>query len=315
MFSYSIIVPVYNERNVLEEFYRRTLAVCTNIGQDYELIFVNDGSIDDSLATLRKLRAQDSRVKIVSFSRNFGHQRAITSGIDHARGQAVIIMDADLQDPPEVIPQLIEKWREGYSVVYAQRTIRKGEGFFKKVLARLFYRLMRRMAPHDDIPEDTGDFRLIDRRVAQALKNIRESHRFMRGLISWVGFRQAGVAFVRDARYAGETKYPFKKSLLLAIDAITSFSIVPLRLAIYLGFVTVSVTFLLAIFTLVGHFLLKTTIQGWTSVMIVLLFIGGVQLVVIGVLGEYVGRIFEEVKQRPLYIVESEDGFDNSDNP
>ena len=312
MLTYSIVVPVYNEENVLEEFYRRTVVVCEAIGEPCEIVFVNDGSTDGSPRILEDLRARDKRVKIVNLSRNFGHQRAITSGIDHATGQAIIVIDADLQDPPELIPRLMEQWRAGYSVVYAQRTVRKDESIVKTTLARLFYRLLRRMAPKEGIPEDVGDFRLVDCKVARVIKEMRESHRYMRGLISWVGFRQTGVGFVREGRYAGRTKYPFWKSLSLGIDGVTSFSTMPLRLATYLGFLTVVVTFCVAVFVLVSYFGYKTTVQGWTSVMIALLFIGGIQLVVIGVLGEYVGRIYEDVKHRPLYVVESTIGFNDT---
>jgi dolichol-phosphate mannosyltransferase len=311
MLTYSIVVPVYNEENVLNEFYRRTVIVCDAIAQSCEIVFVNDGSTDGSLRILERLRAHDKRVKIVNLSRNFGHQSAITCGIDHASGQAIVIIDADLQDPPELIPQLMEQWRAGYSVVYAQRTKRRDESIVKATLARVFYRLLRRVAPNEGIPEDVGDFRLIDRKVARVIKEMRESHRFMRGLISWVGFRQTGVGFVREGRYAGETKYPFWKSLSLAVDGLTSFSTMPLRLATYLGFLTVVVTFCVAILVLVSHFGYRATVQGWTSVMIALLFIGGIQLVVIGVLGEYVGRIYEDIKHRPLYVVESARGFDD----
>lgn len=309
MSKFSIIVPVYNEEEVLQEFYRRMRAVCDSLDGDYELIFVNDGSTDRSLTILREFRAQNPNVKIMSFSRNFGHQAAITAGIDHASGDAVVIIDADLQDPPEVVPQLIEKWKEGYGVVYGQRSARKGETFFKKATAAMFYRILKWMTKYP-IPENVGDFRLMDRKVVAALRSMREYHRFIRGLVPWVGFKQSGVAFVRDARYAGETKYPFRKMLKFAIDGITSFSIVPLRMTMYLGFFVVVATLIFAVWALVAQFVFHATIQGWASLMVTILFLGGVQLLMIGVLGEYIGRIYEEVKKRPLYIIESKEGWE-----
>lgn len=306
---YSIIVPVYNEEETLLEFYRRIRAVCDSLDADYEIVFINDGSEDYSLEILRGFQKENSRIKILSFSRNFGHQAAIIAGIDHVSGDAVLIIDADLQDPPEVFPQLIEKWEEGYSVVYGQRSARKEETVFKKATAAVFYKILKWMTKYP-IPENVGDFRLIDKKVVMALRTIREQHRFMRGLVSWVGFTQGKVAFVRDPRYAGETKYPFKKMLKFAIDGITSFSVIPLRATIYLGFFIVVITIVFSIWALVARFIFHTTIPGWTSLMVAISFFGGVQLLMIGVLGEYIGRIYEEVKKRPLYIIESKEGFD-----
>jgi len=241
---YSIVAPVFNEEVILEELHRRVTEVMDTLDEPYELVLVNDGSQDRSLELMRKLREQDKRVKIINFSRNFGHQVAITAGLDYAQGDAVIIIDADLQDPPEVILQLIEKWKEGYEVVYAVREARKGESWFKEFTAKLFYRLIRRITDID-IPPDTGDFRLTDRKVVQALRQVRERHRFMRGLSVWTGFRQTGVRYVRAERYAGETKYPLRKMVRFALDGITSFSYLPLQIATYFGF-------LIATLSLVG---------------------------------------------------------------
>ena len=242
----------------------RTVAICLRLARGEELIFVDDGSRDQSLSIIEKFRSQDPRVKILSFSRNFGHQMAITAGLDAASGEAVVIIDADLQDPPELIPELIKKWREGYKVVYAERSARRGDGIFKRASARLFYRLLKWLTKYP-IPENVGDFRLLDKQVVTELRQLREQHRFMRGLTSWVGFRQGKVAFVRDPRYAGETKYPFRKMLRFAFDGITSFSIVPLRLAVSLGFFIVIICVGLALWALGARFIFHVTIQGWTS--------------------------------------------------
>ncbi|MEK7623166.1 MAG: glycosyltransferase family 2 protein [Patescibacteria group bacterium] len=307
--NYSIIIPIYNEEAVLPKLYERLRSVCDSLAGEGELIFVDDGSRDQSLSIIEKFRSQDPRVKILSFSRNFGHQMAITAGLDAASGEAVVIIDADLQDPPELIPELIKKWREGYKVVYAERSARRGDGIFKRASARLFYRLLKWLTKYP-IPENVGDFRLLDKQVVTELRQLREQHRFMRGLTSWVGFRQGKVAFVRDPRYAGETKYPFRKMLRFAFDGITSFSIVPLRLAVSLGFFIVIICVGLALWALGARFIFHVTIQGWTSLMLAVVFMGGVQLMMLGVVGEYVGRIYEEVKGRPLYIIERKEGFE-----
>lgn len=305
---YSIIAPLYNEEEILPEFYRRMKAICDSFDGDYELIFVNDGSNDRSSEILLKIRSQNQKIKIINFSRNFGHQMAITAGIDHASGDAVIIIDADLQDPPEIIPLLIGKWKKGYEIVYGQRVAREGETVFKKGTAAIFYKILKIMTSYP-IPENVSDFRLMDKKVVTVLRKVREQHRFMRGLVSWVGFKQGGVAFVRDPRYAGETKYPFRKMLKFALDGITSFSIVPLRMTIYLGFFIVVTTVIFAIWAFIMQFVFHATIQGWASLMIAILFLGGIQLLMSGVLGEYIGRIYEEVKKRPLYIIENKEGF------
>lgn len=309
-FSYSVIIPVFNEAAVLPTFFERLCAVSGTISGKGEFIFVNDGSSDESLALVKKFRETDKRVKIVSFSRNFGHQMAITAGLDFATGDSVVIIDADLQDPPELIPKLIEKWQEGFSVVYAERSARLGESFFKRASARVFYRVLRWLTKYP-IPENVGDFRIMDKSVVKTLRNIREQHRYMRGLVSWVGFRQGGVSYVRDPRYAGETKYPFKKMVKFALDGVTSFSTVPLRMAISLGFFIVMICLAVAIYALGARFIFHVTIQGWTSLILVVVFMSGVQLIVLGVLGEYIGRIYEEVKGRPLYIAEEKIGFDD----
>lgn len=298
---YSIVAPVFNEEAGLSEFYRRTAAVMNQLDGAAELVLVFDGSRDRSPEIGRALRAQDPRIKIVNFSRNFGHQVAISAGIDYAEGDAVVIIDSDLQDPPEVIPEMIAQWKAGFAVVYAQREKRKGETAFKLFTASLFYRLIRRLASID-IPPDTGDFRLIDRQVVLTMRQLREHHRFMRGLSVWVGFKQTGIQYERQERYAGTTQYPVQKMVRFAADAITGFSYVPLQLATTMGF-GVSVLALLAIpvvavLRLTGN----DAFHGQATTLIAVLFLGGVQLIFLGILGEYLGRIYDEVKNRPLYI-------------
>jgi glycosyltransferase involved in cell wall biosynthesis len=300
---YSVIAPVFNEEGGLLEFYRRTSAVLDGLDGPAEILLVFDGSRDRSPEIGARLRAQDPRVKLIRFSRNFGHQIAISAGIDYAEGDAVIIIDSDLQDPPEVILDLIAKWREGYEVVYAQRARRQGETFFKLLTAAMFYRLIRVLASID-IPADTGDFRLVDRQVVLALRQVREHHRFMRGLSVWVGFRQTGIPYNRQERYAGATQYPLTKMLRFAVDAITGFSYVPLQLATTLGF-WVSALALVAIPVVAAlrFFYQKNFFFGQATTLIAVLFLGGVQLISLGILGEYLGRIYDEVKNRPLYLV------------
>lgn len=299
---YSIIAPVFNEEAGLAEFYRRTSAVLDSLDGPSELLLVFDGSRDRSPEIGAELRAHDSRVKIIRFSRNFGHQIAISAGIDYAQGDAVIIIDSDLQDPPEVIPQLIEKWREGYEVVYAQRARRIGETFFKLMTAAMFYRVIRRLASID-IPPDTGDFRLIDRKVALALRQVREHHRFMRGLSVWVGFRQTGIRYERHERFAGNTQYPLGKMLKLTSDAITGFSYVPLQLATTLGFwVSAAALIAIPVVAVLRALYKPLFFAGQATTLIAVLFLGGVQLIFLGIIGEYLGRIYDEVKDRPLYL-------------
>jgi glycosyltransferase involved in cell wall biosynthesis len=301
---YSIIIPVYNEEAVVNETYQRLTRVMELIGESYELLFVNDGSQDKTAEIIERLAETDERTRLLDFSRNFGHQIAITAGMDYARGDAIIIIDADLQDPPELIPQMIKKWKEGYEVVYAKRLKRKGETLFKKWTASLFYRTLRTLT-EVDIPLDTGDFRLMDRKVCDALQGIREKNRFVRGLVSWVGFRQTAIEYVREERFAGETKYPLKKMLRFSIDGITSFSYKPLKLATYLGFLVSFSSFVYLIVTLFLKLFTTSTIAGWTSLIACVLLLNGVILIILGILGEYVGRIYDETKNRPLYILRS----------
>ena len=300
---YSIVAPVFNEEETLPEFYRRTRAVMDQLDGTSELLLVFDGSRDRSPEIGRELRAQDPRVKCIVFSRNFGHQIAISAGIDYADGDAVIIIDSDLQDPPEVIPTLVAKWKEGFELVFAQRAKRRGETFFKLFTATFFYRLIRRLASID-IPPDTGDFRLIDRKVVLAMRQFREHHRFMRGLSVWVGFKQTGIQYERQERYAGTTQYPLKKMLKFATDAITGFSYVPLQLATTIG-LWISGLALLAIpvVAVLRVEFGREFFGGQATTLISVHFLGGVQLIFLGIIGEYLGRIYDEVKNRPLYIV------------
>jgi dolichol-phosphate mannosyltransferase len=306
---YSVVVPLYNEQEVIGEAYRRLTEVMEKTGEAYELVFVNDGSRDDTLALARGLRQKDERVKLLSFSRNFGHQIAITAGMDYARGQAIVVIDADLQDPPEVILPMIEKWKEGYAVVYGLRAVRKGETAFKKLTASVFYRFLRRMT-EVDVPADVGDFRLIDRKVCRALQSLPERNRYVRGLVSWVGFKQTGVSYTREERFAGETKYPLKKMLKLAGDAIASFSYKPLKWPVFLGaFLMVgSGVYLLALLIRV---LTAGVLQGEALLMMgLVLFFLGAALALMGAVGGYIGRICDEVKGRPLYILEDVEGLE-----
>lgn len=304
----SVIIPIYNEEAVLKELYRRLTTVMESVSTKHHLLFINDGSSDRSLDVLKGIHAQDSRVQVVNFSRNFGHQAALSAGYDHAAGEFVIVMDADLQDPPEVIPQLVEKWRSGYHVVYGVRNQRRGENTFKRWTARMFYRLLSRLT-NVSIPHDTGDFRLLDRRAINAFQHLKERNRYIRGLISWLGFRQIGVEFDRDPRYAGETKYPFRKMLKFALDGITSFSTVPLQLSSYLGLFVSFLSLLYLPYALWLKLFTDRPVIGWTSLVVAVLFLGGVQLITLGVLGEYIGRIYDEVKQRPLYIIDEAIGL------
>jgi polyisoprenyl-phosphate glycosyltransferase len=300
----SIVVPVFNEAEVITQTYGRLTAVARSLENlDYELVVVDDGSRDATYATLVRLAAKDERLKILKLSRNFGHQTAITAGIDAAKGACIVIIDADLQDPPEVIPQFIAKWREGFDVVYGVREEREGESTMKLLTASAFYRLLNRMTAVP-IPVDVGDFRLMSRRVAERLKSMREKDRFVRGLVSWVGYPQTGVKYRREARAAGETKYPFRKMLKFAFDGLTGFSTVPLRLATWMGYFASAFAFVYLISVFVQKWM-GETVQGWATIMVALLFLGGVQLICLGILGEYLGRVFNEVKHRPLYVIEN----------
>lgn len=299
----SVIIPIYNEQQIINELYTRLQKTVSKISENYELIFVNDGSKDHSLLELLKLTEQDNRVFYINFSRNFGHQIAVTAGLDACNGNAVVIIDGDLQDPPELISELYEKHKEGYEVVYAKRKERKGESFFKKTTAKLFYRVLKKITSID-IPLDTGDFRLIDKKVVHYLKQMPEQNKFLRGQIAWLGFRQSEVLFNRDERKYGKTGYSFSKMMNFAMDGITSFSDKPLKLVTKIGFSISFLSFLIILYAIYSHYILDRTITGWTSLIISSMFIGGVQLISIGIIGEYISRINKNVLKRPLYIVE-----------
>ena len=298
----SVVVPVYNEIESLPELHRRVTAVMQALTPSWELVLVDDGCSDGSTEKIRDLAASDPHVRPVIFARNFGHQIAITAGMDYARGDAVVIMDADLQDPPEVIADLVARWREGYEVVYAVRAEREGESWFKLATASLFYRLINRITSID-IPVDTGDFRLMDRAAADVLRSMGEHHRFPRGMAAWIGFRQIGVPYKRAARFAGETKYPLRKMIRLAMNAITGFSDFPLKIATYLGSVFTAAGALLLLIVLIARLASGVWMSSTAIILAIAVFLGGVQLLSVGVVGEYIGRIYDEVKDRPLYIV------------
>jgi glycosyltransferase involved in cell wall biosynthesis len=309
--QFSLVIPVYNEAEVLPALYSRLTRVMEGLGGSYEIIFVDDGSADESPHLLKEFRVKDERVKLLSLSRNFGHQIAITAGLDHSSGQAVVVMDADLQDPPEVVPRLVEQWRHGYDIVFAIREKRRGESLFKRGTAALFYRILRRLTV-TEIPLDAGDFRLMSRKAVDTLTAFQECNRFIRGLAGWIGFRQTSVSYVRDERQGGETKYPLKKMARFALNGLIAFSIVPLQLVSYLGFLVSLVSFFYMVYAIGLKLFTDSVVLGWTSVMVAVLFLGGVQLVSLGIIGEYIGRIYDEVKHRPLYIVAEAKGFDGT---
>jgi dolichol-phosphate mannosyltransferase len=298
----SLVLPIFNEAQVIPELHRRLQAFLSQIGLETEVLFVNDGSRDESMALLRQIAASDPRYRVVSFARNFGHQAAITAGMDYAHGEAVVVMDADLQDPPDVVTAMVKKWREGFDVVYGRRRHREGETWFKVLTARWFYRIFALMIPIE-VPLDTGDFRLLSRRVVVALRELREAHRFVRGMVSWVGFTQSEVVYDRPSRFAGETKYPLRKMVRFAIDGITSFSVLPLRFSTYMGMITILASFAVIAWALLSKYGLRRVVPGWTTTVIIISLFTSVQLLMTGILGEYVGRIYEEVKRRPLYVV------------
>jgi dolichol-phosphate mannosyltransferase len=298
----TIIVPIYNEIGNLDELYRRMVETMEKARQPWELVLVDDGSSDGSTERMRELAGKDPRVRPVIFARNFGHQIAVTAGLDYSRGDAVIIIDADLQDPPEVILQLIGKWREGFQVVYAVRASREGESWFKLVTAKAFYRLINRITSIA-IPLDTGDFRLMDRAVVDVMNNMREHHRFLRGMSAWIGFRQVGVPYQRAARYSGETHYPLSKMFKLAFTAITGFSFFPLQVATYMGFAAAGIAVIAIPIVVILRLMGSQAFFGQASTLIAVLFLGGVQLLSLGILGEYIGRLYDEARGRPLYIV------------
>ena len=306
----SVVVPVFNEEESIQRFYDRTTAVLGALeGLGWEIVFVEDGSTDGSFAQLSELAAGDGRIRVLKFSRNFGHQIAITAGIDEARGDCVVVIDSDLQDPPEVIPAMVEQWQMGFDVVYGVRSEREGETAMKLMTASLFYRLLGRLT-NVQIPANVGDFRLMSRRVVEQLKLLREKDRFVRGLVSWVGFRQTGVTYHRQAREAGVTKYPLGKMLKFAFDGITSFSTAPLKVATWTGYLAAlaAVLYLLSVFV---QRAMGITVEGWATIMVAMLFLGSVQLICLGILGEYLGRVFTEVKPRPMYVIEERLGSED----
>jgi dolichol-phosphate mannosyltransferase len=312
--EYSFVVPVYNERETLDELYRRLVPVLDALDGSAEVVLVDDGSTDGSYEVMLSLHERDDRFKLVRLSRNFGHQLALTAGLDHARGNAVVMMDADLQDPPEVALELAKRWREGYAVVYAVRERREQETRTKLLTAKLYYRLLGRLTDIE-IPGDAGDFRLVDRRALQAMTSMREHNRYLRGMSAWVGFDQTGVQYVRDGRYAGRSKYSLRKMLRFALDGLVSFSTAPLRLTLNVGFVVSVLAFLLGFAAILVKIFGVYAVPGWASIVVAIALLGGVQLTVLGVMGEYVAQIHEEVKRRPLYLVRDRVGLDDVDDP
>jgi len=307
----SIVVPLYNESQTLAELYGRLTQVMNKMDKEYEIIFVNDCSTDNTLSLIKELAEKDHHVFYRSFSRNFGHQTAVCAGLDVAQGDAIVIIDGDLQDPPELIPALYQKHLEGYNVVYAKRILRKGESFFKKITAKLFYRFLAAMTSIS-IPLDVGDFRLIDRKVLTQLKKMDERQKFLRGQIAWIGFKQTAVDYERDPRKFGTTGYTFKKMFRLAMDGLTSFSDVPLKVATFLGLFASFISCLILFYALFSKYILQQAINGWTSLIIAIVFIGGVQLFCIGVIGEYISRIYHDIRKRPLYIVDESNVIENN---
>jgi len=306
---YSVVIPVYDEAEILPQLYERLRTVLDELDGDWELILVDDGSRDGSYALMVELHGRDPRVRVLRFSRNFGHQIALTAGLDRALGEAVITMDGDLQHPPETIPELVGRWREGNEIVYGVMSARAGETWFKRVTSNAFYRLLRRLTDVE-MPAAAGDFRLIDRKALDAFRALRESNRYVRGMFSWIGFRQTGVPYVCAERPGGRSKYTPRRMLKLASDAIVGFSTLPLRLALNLGFVVSALSIVFGLSALATKLAGGFAVPGWASIMILVGLVGGIQLIVIGVIGEYIGRIYDEVKQRPLYFVSASHGFD-----
>lgn len=310
----SVIVPCYNEEANVQRLYDRLSAVMAALAKPYELIFVNDGSRDRTMELIRALAEKDARVRFICLSRNFGHQIAVTAGLDASLGQRIAIIDADLQDPPELIGEMMAKMDEGYEVVYARRRQRKGDSWLKKFTARIFYRILARITSVE-IPVDTGDFRLIDRKIVEVLKKMPEQQKYLRGQIAWAGFRQTYVEFDRDGRAGGKTGYTVSKMLRLAMDGITSFSDFPLRFATMAGFVVSGLSFLIILYALISYFILGDTVRGWTSMLVSVMFIGGIQLIAIGIIGEYISRLSANVRNRPLYIVMDSNIPDENQSP
>jgi glycosyltransferase involved in cell wall biosynthesis len=309
----SIVVPMYFEEEVAQECYNRITAVMNSNHYNYELVFVNDGSTDRTLEILEKIAMNDNRTKVISFARNFGHQIAVTAGIDYAKGDAIVIIDADLQDPPEVIPELVNKWLEGFDVVYAKRKKRKGETWFKLVTAKCFYKFLNYMSDID-IPKDTGDFRLIDRKVAAVFRKMTEKNRFVRGMFSWIGFTQTYIEYERDERFAGETKYPFKKMIKFASDGIIAFSSKPLKLVMTLGSASVLVSIFVLLYSILTRLFGHEVQPGWASIMVAITFFSGIQLLGLGIVGQYIARIYDESKNRPIYIVKDVYNIENEED-
>lgn len=298
----SVVVPAYNEEEVIPVFHERLVAVLESLDMDGEIVYVNDGSTDETMKVLQSIREQDQRVAIVDLSRNFGKEIALTAGLDNARGDAVVVIDADLQDPPELISELIKYWRQGYDVVYAKRNQRDGESLFKKATSYGFYRIIQSVS-RIKIPEDTGDFRLLSRRAVDALKQLREQHRFMKGLFAWIGYPQKAVSYRRDPRHAGETKWNYWQLWNFALEGITSFTIAPLKAATYLGLLAALGAFVFGGGLIVDTLMHGNPVAGYPSLMVTVLFLGGVQLITLGIIGEYLGRMFDEAKCRPLYLL------------
>ena len=310
---YSVVIPAYNEQEVISETYKRLTGVMTGMGGSYELIFVNDGSTDTTAQIIAELCAQDPCVRLINFTRNFGHMPAISAGMENSRGQAIFIIDADLQDPPEVFPEMAARWKEGYHVVYGKRLKRKGETLFKKLSAKIFYRVLRNLSTVD-LPLDSGEFRLIDRKVCDAINRLPEKSRYIRGLVSWVGFKQIPVEYVREERFAGVTKYPLRKMLSFAMDAITSFSYKPLKLATILGFLLSLLSFVYLLVISFRRLFTGLPTEGWAVTMGVILFSQGIVLMILGLIGEYIGRIYAEIKNRPVYIIQEIIGQSSEDD-
>ena len=309
----TLVLPIYNEEAVIPELDRRLRAFLSTLEVTWEVVFVDDGSKDRSRELLRAMVRSEPRYRVFSFSRNFGHQAAITAGVDYARGDAVVVMDADLQDPPEVVSEMLSLWKQGYDVVYGVRRARRRESFFKRATAAGFYRLLRSIVGVS-IPVDTGDFRLMSRRVVLTLRSLREASRFVRGMVAWIGFKQTAVHYERDGRFAGETHYPMRKMIRFAIDGITSFSSVPLRIATVLGLLAGGVGLVVAGWAVYVRLFNKAAVPGWATIMIAVTLAGSAQLLIMGIIGEYIGRIYEEVKRRPLYVLEERlDAFAGDD--
>jgi dolichol-phosphate mannosyltransferase len=302
MMRTSVVVPCFNEQEVIEETHKRLKSALSLLGYNFEIIYVNDGSKDCTFVKLVRIAAQDQHVRVVSLSRNFGHQIALTAGLDYSTGDVTVIIDADLQDPPELIQSMIQKWREGYKIVYGKRILRLGESTFKRITAKTFYKLLN-LFSEVTVPPEAGDFRLLDKTVVADLRSMPERRRFIRGLTSWVGYPQYALEYIREPRFAGRTKYNISRMIILALDGVLSFSTSPLRTAIWLGFATASLSFFGIIYAVVLRLLTSYWVSGWTLLFVSIMFIGGVQLIFLGVVGEYVGRIFHEVKARPLYFV------------